>query len=100
MLGIGVGTGVAMSAWRYTEGLRGSRPADGFDGDDVDRKEALKRQRRRPFQETIDQLGEGRGKLWLPCPSTSNKALIPSSRYIRSWLPRTEAGEAVAEIRS
>ncbi|KAF2737904.1 NADH-ubiquinone oxidoreductase 213 kDa subunit [Polyplosphaeria fusca] len=61
MLGMGVVTATTMSAWRYTSGMRGPNPTKAFDGDEVERKETLKMQRRQPYQETIDQLGEGRG---------------------------------------
>ena len=31
--------------------------------DEYERKEALRKNRRRPIQETVDELGEGRGTL-------------------------------------
>ncbi|KAF2868908.1 hypothetical protein BDV95DRAFT_577908 [Massariosphaeria phaeospora] len=59
-LGAGVGFAVVMSAFRYTNGISGYRYMDA-DEDEVERKEALKKLRRRPLQETIEELGEGRG---------------------------------------
>jgi hypothetical protein len=60
MLGAGVAFGTAMSAFRYTNGLTGYRISDN-DDDDVERKEAMRKMRRRPLLETVEQLGEGRG---------------------------------------
>ncbi|KAF2252646.1 hypothetical protein BU26DRAFT_453066 [Trematosphaeria pertusa] len=60
MLGAGACFGTAMAAFRYTNGLSGFRQIE-TDEDEVERKEMLRKMRRRPLQETIEQLGEGRG---------------------------------------
>lgn len=59
MLGAGVCVSTVMAAYSYSSGLRGYK-AD-IDDDEVEQKEALKKLRRRPLQETIEELGEGRG---------------------------------------
>ncbi|KAH9880122.1 hypothetical protein J1614_002148, partial [Plenodomus biglobosus] len=63
MLGAGAATSVVMTAFRYTNGLRGVGDIrDQVDDDgEVERREELKKIRRRPLSETIEQLGEGRG---------------------------------------
>lgn len=60
MLGAGAATSVALTAFRYTNGLRGNSPET--DEEEVERRENLKKFRRRPLSETIEQLGEGRGR--------------------------------------
>ncbi|KAL6705298.1 hypothetical protein ACN47E_007108 [Coniothyrium glycines] len=63
MLGAGTAFAVTMSAYRYTNGLRGyghiRLQAD--DDGEVERREEAKKLRRRPLSETLQQLGEGRG---------------------------------------
>ncbi|KAF1956592.1 hypothetical protein CC80DRAFT_472142 [Byssothecium circinans] len=59
MLGAGAGFGTVLAAYRYTSGLSGHSKDE--DEDEVERKEANKKMRRRPLQETLEQLGEGRG---------------------------------------
>ncbi|KAH5635247.1 hypothetical protein HBI51_170450 [Parastagonospora nodorum] len=59
MLGAGAATSVAMTAFRYTNGWRGATAET--DEEEVERREAAKKLRRRPLSETIEQLGEGRG---------------------------------------
>ncbi|PVI06944.1 hypothetical protein DM02DRAFT_513559 [Periconia macrospinosa] len=60
VLGAGVCGSTVMAAYRYTNGLKGY-DVEETDEDEVERKENLRKQRRRPLQETLDQLGEGRG---------------------------------------
>jgi hypothetical protein len=62
MLGAGACFSVVLSAFRYTAGLRGHVPGS-EDEEEVERREKLKKARRRPISETIEELGEGRGKL-------------------------------------
>ncbi|KAI9851567.1 MAG: hypothetical protein M1824_002608 [Vezdaea acicularis] len=60
VLGYGSGLAVLMAAYHYTGGsLRGYKQDPTMD--EFERKEELRRNRRRPIQETIDELGEGRG---------------------------------------
>jgi len=60
MLGYGAVVGTAMAAFRYTKGFRGYAVSEA-DEDEVERKEEMRKMRRRPLEETIEQLGEGRG---------------------------------------
>ena len=62
MLGGGASFATVMAAFAYTSGLTGYKSESAED--EVERKEAYKKTYRRPLQETIDELGEGRGKLW------------------------------------
>ncbi|CAN9088220.1 hypothetical protein AA0113_g2223 [Alternaria arborescens] len=63
MLGAGVCFSTALSAYRYANGMRGVGDIrDQVDDDgEVERREELKKVRRRPLSETLQQLGEGRG---------------------------------------
>ncbi|KAJ4348500.1 uncharacterized protein N0V89_009876 [Didymosphaeria variabile] len=60
VLGAGATFGVATAAFRYTNGLNGYAIKED-DEDEVARKEEMRKMRRRPLQETLEQLGEGRG---------------------------------------
>ncbi|KAH7138009.1 NADH-ubiquinone oxidoreductase 213 kDa subunit [Dendryphion nanum] len=60
MIGAGVVFGTVQSAFAYTEGFSPKTVTYG-DEDEVERRETLKKLRRRPIEETIEQLGEGRG---------------------------------------
>ncbi|MCJ1236406.1 hypothetical protein MMC14_004387 [Varicellaria rhodocarpa] len=60
VLGYGAGLAVLLSTYDYTGGsLRGY--ARDPEIDEFERKEYLRRNRRRPIQETLEELGEGRG---------------------------------------
>ncbi|KAF2176395.1 hypothetical protein K469DRAFT_700122 [Zopfia rhizophila CBS 207.26] len=59
MLGSGTALGILMSAFNYTNGWLGTNVDS--EVDEVERKELLRRNRRRPIEETIAELGEGRG---------------------------------------
>lgn len=62
VLGYGAFTSVLLSAFEYTGGsLRGKKPEiEGMD--EFERKEHLRNNRRRPIEETLANVGEGRGK--------------------------------------
>jgi hypothetical protein len=62
MIGAGAAFSTALTAFRYTSGFRGTMATD-EDDEEVERREKLKKARRRPLSETIEELGEGRGKL-------------------------------------
>ena len=64
VLGFGAGLAIAQGFFDYTGGsLFGyGLPAE---RDEYEHKEMLRTTRRRPLQETIEQLGEGRGRLGL-----------------------------------
>jgi hypothetical protein len=71
MLGAGATLSVVMTAFRYTNGLRGYSSPE-TDEEEVERRENAKKLRRRPISETIEQLGEGRGK-----PNIINLPYVP-----------------------
>ena len=62
VLGFGTGLAIVQGVFDY-----GGGKFSGYDKDpkvdEYERKEALRQQTRRPIQETLDQLGEGRGEL-------------------------------------
>ncbi|KAH7085290.1 hypothetical protein BKA63DRAFT_499319 [Paraphoma chrysanthemicola] len=60
MLGAGAAFSTVLTAFRYTNGIRGDDPTI-LDEEEVERRENAKKLRRRPLSETIEQLGEGRG---------------------------------------
>ena len=63
MLGLGAGLAIAEAAFDYTGGsLFGWK--HNLERDEYEHKEMLRTTRRRPLQETLDQLGEGRG-MWI-----------------------------------
>ena len=62
VLGLGAGLGVAQGVFHYTGGSLWGYGKDP-DRDEYEHKEMLRTTRRRPLQETIEQLGEGRGRL-------------------------------------
>lgn len=64
VLGAGAGFGVVMAAFKYTHGIKGYSIKED-DEDEVARKEEMRKLRRRPLQETLEQLGEGRGMSFL-----------------------------------
>jgi putative N-acetylmannosamine-6-phosphate epimerase len=66
IIGYGVLTAVALAAFEFTGGtLKGylNRP----EVDEYERKEMLRKNRRRPIEETIAEIGEGRGEYPLLC---------------------------------
>lgn len=61
MVGCGAALAVIVSAFSYTGGkLSGFDDAPGEDG--YEKKMALRANKRRPIEETISELGEGRGE--------------------------------------
>ena len=66
VLGYGALFSIILSAFDYTGGsLFGQKDPT---VDEFERKEQLRKNRRRPIQETIDELGEGRGMFSLMGP--------------------------------
>jgi hypothetical protein len=61
MLGLGAGTGVVLSAFSYTGGLGDKQIGEDKDG--VEDKLAAIERYRNPISETIDEIGEGRGRI-------------------------------------
>lgn len=64
VLGYGTALSVILAAFSYTGGTLSGYARDP-DLDEVARKEYLRKNRRRPIEETINELGEGRGMLIL-----------------------------------
>lgn len=96
MLGAGALFSVSMTAFRYTSGIRGSASGE-LDDEEIERREAMKKMRRRPLSETIEQLGEGRGE---HDPALLTMSLTDSLRYLRSRVRGEEATEADGQIRN
>lgn len=105
MLGCGVFTSVALATWDYTGGLAGIRPEiDGMD--DLERREAIRKNRRRPIEETLAVIGEGRGKCflyslyWIGLAGIHgmSRANTPH-RHPAAWLPRATEGTPRGEVR-
>lgn len=68
---------VTMSAYNYLGGsIYGYRPDP--DADRYEEKEYLRKNRRRPIEETISELGEGRGKLRNTSPALPMRR-VPSA---------------------
>ncbi|CCX15594.1 Tim17/Tim22/Tim23/Pmp24 family-domain-containing protein [Pyronema domesticum] len=60
VLGYGAGLAVLLGTFDYTGGtLRGYFRDPDFD--EITRKENIRKNRRRPFEETVEEIGEGRG---------------------------------------
>lgn len=62
VLGYGTALAAMLGAFSYTGGKL-SGPAKDREVDEVARKMALRKNRRRPIEETVNELGEGRGEL-------------------------------------
>jgi len=60
VLGYGAGLAILLGTYDYTGGALTGYTRDP-DVDEYDRKEQLRKNRRRPIQETLGELGEGRG---------------------------------------
>ena len=61
VLGFGAGLAILQGAFDYTGGKFSGYDKDP-NVDEYERKEALRKNRRRPIQETLEELGEGRGE--------------------------------------
>lgn len=78
ILGFGALTAVVMSAYDYTGGSLTGYTKD-QEVDEFERKQALRKNRRRPIEETISELGEGRGTLYLQSMYTRADSLLQES---------------------
>jgi hypothetical protein len=94
MLGAGAAFSTVMTVFRYTNGLRGIASAE-TDEEEVERRERMKKTRRRPLSETIAELGEGRGGHAM----TLFENCADLDRNLRAWLRRATTTEAVGEVR-
>jgi hypothetical protein len=61
MLGLGSAVGVLMSAFTYTGGLRGEQAHK--ERDEVERKWEEMHKYRSSWEETVEEIGEGRGNI-------------------------------------
>ena len=102
-----VGTGATLAGilavFTYTGGsLRGPVPDE--QQDEVARKQFLRKHRRHSFQDTIDELGEGRGEFCtVPILAEGKESRTPNAerypkRYLRPWLRGAAAAEAEGEV--
>jgi hypothetical protein len=69
-------TAVIMGAYNYTGGSLTGYKKDSAE-DEFERKQFLRKNRRRPIEETISELGEGRGKFltWVHSFAPANMLL-------------------------
>ena len=65
VFGFGAGMAVLLSAANYTGGLKGNKDKE---ADEFSRKEAMRMNRRRPIEETLAEVGEGRCERYTPSP--------------------------------
>jgi hypothetical protein len=85
-----------MSAFQYTgSSFFGYRKDPTID--EYDRKQGLRHNRRRPIEETIEELGEGRGKFRES--QYILRVLIDTSRHIRSGIRRAKSTENQGALR-
>lgn len=71
VLGFGALTAVVLGAYDYTGGALTGYKRDP-EMDEFERKENLRKNRRRPIEETIIELGEGRGIVHSPSSSSNS----------------------------
>lgn len=95
MLGAGTFTAVVMATFKYTQGFR--PPQHATEEDEYERRERIKRNRRRPIEETISELGEGRGELLLPHRNLGGSD-FSSHRNLCPWLGREASGANQGEV--
>jgi hypothetical protein len=103
VMGYGSGLAIIMSAFNYTGGKLTGYAIDPT-VDEVGRKEYLRKNRRRPFEDTVEDIGEGRGTSCphpiSPDPSLVKLCLLPCPyRYLRSRLRREKGREAQGRLR-
>ena len=97
VLGYGAGLAVVLSAFDYTGGVLSGYAKDP-EVDEYERKQELRKNRRKPIQETIEQLGEGRGEWKTRLPMLVFEADLFWYRHIRSGLCRTKGCEDKAKL--
>jgi hypothetical protein len=68
VLGYGAVLAVLLGAFDYGGGVLSGYSQDP-DVDEYERKQKLRKNWRRPIQETIDELGEGRGEIFVTLPT-------------------------------
>ena len=93
VLGFGALLAIVQGAFDFTGGKMTGYARDA-EVDEYERTEQLRRNKRRPIEETLHELGEGRGRSTFGAIIKTLSA--KSYRYIRPRLPRT-AGREVEE---
>lgn len=94
VLGYGAALSVVMTAFQFSGGsLFGAKDQS---VDEYERKEALRRNRRRPIQETLEELGEGRGTSLYP---RIHDLKIDMDRRLRPWIRRATSTAHQGEVR-
>lgn len=92
VLGYGAGLAVLLGTFDYTGGtLRGYFRDPDFD--EITRKENIRKNRRRPFEETVEEIGEGRGMLIASINWRGHK--LTSLQESRGPATRTEDGRSL-----
>lgn len=113
IFGYGALTSVLITAYEYTgASLRGKNPwANEDDGlDEFERREQTRKPKRRPIEQTIAEIGEGRGELScfsgscsLRCfqklRTTTRTSHTDSCRHRAPGFQRTKKGEARGKVR-
>ena len=80
VLGYGSAMAVVLAAFNYTGGKLSGYVKDP-EVDEVGRKEYMRRNRRRPFEETVEQLGEGRGEPQIQGSNTEEILIDPAGIF-------------------
>lgn len=93
VLGFGALLAIIQGTFDYTGGKMTGFARDA-EVDEYERMEQVRRNKRRPIEETLHELGEGRGRSKVG--ELINCLSAKSCRYIWPWLPRT-AGREVEE---
>lgn len=93
VLGFGALLAIIQGTFDYTGGKMTGFARDA-EVDEYERMEQMRRNKRRPIEETLHELGEGRGRSRVG--ELISILSAKSCRYIWPWLPRT-AGREVEE---
>lgn len=97
MFGGAAVTAVTMAAYKTTSGMTGFLKEKFDDNEDrLEYKEKERKTYRRPIEETIEILGEGRGELRV---DSATKGEANVSRYLCSWLLGEAARAPAGEVR-
>jgi hypothetical protein len=95
--GYGAALAIVLGTWQFAGGKITGYAVDPT-VDEVARKEYMRKNRRRSMEETIEQIGEGRGNqdaLWILAASNY---MLTSFRNLRTWLPREKSRETAAKL--
>jgi hypothetical protein len=96
VLGYGAGLAIILGTFDYTGGVLTGYERDP-NVDEYDRKEQLRKNRRRPIQETIEELGEGRGTSFV-ISSLLLGAAYMTFRHLRTRIRREKTRKNPAKI--